>query len=170
MSGRRRLFGANSIQEDVAAPAASALARSHLPGGATVSHLPPPGFVLVDDRTLTRVQRRAIKQAHQLDCEYFRQNPLRLTRVRCAIDEETDTADLFPGRRAFVVVRQIRPGTHHKLFAFTQCDLVEAASSESAASELYDLMLEGEQREWSAKSKNRALDALLIAAPVQGKA
>ena len=135
-----------------------------------MAHVTRHGFELINDRELTRIQWQAIEQAHQVDCEYFRKNPLRLTRVRCAMDGETDTAVLFPGKRVFVVVRQIRPGAHHKLFAFTHSDLVEAAASESAASELYDLMLEGEQREWSAKAKRQALDELLAAAPVRGEA
>ena len=133
-------------------------------------HAPPPGFELIDGCKLTRLQRRAIKRAHKLDCDFFRQNPLRLTRVRRAVDGETEHVALFPGKRCFVVVREIAPAAHHGLYAFTDSDLVAAASSESAAAELYDLMLEDEQREWSAKSKQRALGELLAVAQVRGNA
>jgi hypothetical protein len=167
MSGRRRLLGANSFQEDVAAPAASALARSSLAGDA---HGPPPGLKPVDDRTLTRRQRRAIKRAQKLDRDFFRQNPLRLTRVRHVVDGEAEHAALFPGKRCFVVVRQIAPGAHHGLFVFTDCNLVEIASSESAAAEIYDLTLLVEQREWSNQAKQRTLGELLAVAPVRGEA
>jgi hypothetical protein len=163
MSGRRRLLGANSFQEDVAAPAASALARSHLTGGA---HVPPPGLKPVDNRKLTRLQRRAIKRAHKLDRDFFRRNPLRLTRVRRAVDGETEHAALYPDKRCFVVVRQTAPG----VFVFTDCNLVEIASSESVAAEIYELMLEDEQREWSTKAKQLALGEQLAVAPVHGEA
>jgi hypothetical protein len=131
---------------------------------------PPPGFELVDDRKLTRFQRRAIKRAHKLDCDFFRQNPFRLTRVRRAVDGETEYVAVFPGKRCFVVVRQVVAGAHHGLFAFTHSKLDEVASSESSAAELYDLMLQDEQREWSAKSKQRALGELLAVAHVRGSA
>jgi hypothetical protein len=135
-----------------------------------MTHVPPPGFELINDRELTRAQWQAIERAHQLDCEYFRQNPLRLTRVRRAFDGETEHAALFPGKRCFVVVRQVRPDAHHKLSAFTHSDLAEAASSESAASELYDLMLADEQWNWSTELKREALSELLAATPVRGEA
>jgi hypothetical protein len=63
---------------------------------------------------------------------------------------------------------QIVPGAHYGLFAITYSNLVEIASSESAPAELYDLMLE--QRDWSAKSKQRALGELLSVAPVRVEA
>jgi hypothetical protein len=134
------------------------------------SHAPPPGFELIDERKLTRLQRRAIKRAHKLDRHFFRQNPLRLTRVRRAVDGETEHAALYPDKLCFVVVRQIASGAHHGLFVFTDSDLVAAASSESAAAQVYEIMLGDEQREWSTKSKQRALGELLAVAPVQGSA
>jgi hypothetical protein len=116
-----------------------------------------------------------MKRAQKLDREFFRQNPLRLTRVRRAIDGETETAAHFPGKQCFVVVRQIGPGAYHGLFAFTDrnCNLAEVASSETVAAKVYDLMLEelgGKLQEWSTKAKQRASEGLLAAARVQGEA
>jgi hypothetical protein len=87
-----------------------------------------------------------------------------------AVDGETEHVALFPGKRCFVVVRQIAPGAHDGLFVFTDSDLVAAASSESAAAQVYDIMLGDEQREWSAKSKQRASGELFAATPVRGSA
>jgi hypothetical protein len=72
--------------------------------------------------------------------------------------------DAKTGKRASPIV----PGAHYGLFAITYSNLVEIASWESAPAELYDLMLE--QRDWSAKSKQRALGELLSVAPVRVEA
>ena len=134
------------------------------------SHVPPPGFELVDARALTRFQRRAIKRAHKLDYDFFRRNPLRLTRVRRGLDGETDETAFFPGKRCFAVVRQIAPGAYHALFAFADTDVAAAASSESTAAWLYDAMLGDQQRDWSTKAKDRALTEILVNMPVRGEA
>jgi hypothetical protein len=136
-------------------------------------HPPPPGFELIEDRKLTRHQRRAMKQAQKLDRKFFRQHPLRLTRVRRAIDGETELTAHFPGKKCFVVVRKIVPGAHHGLFAFADSNLDKVASSESVAAEIYDLMLGklgGELQDWSTKAKQQALDGLLATAPMRGEA
>jgi hypothetical protein len=169
--GRRRLPGANTLQENVAEAAAERLfVRSNLGGGVMISRIPPPGLALIDVRKLTRLQRRAIKRAHRLDCDFFRQNPLRLTRVRRAVDGETGTNVSFPGKQCFAVVRQVRPRAFHTLLGFTRTNLLEVASSESAAAKLYDQLLEADQREWAVKWKQQALGELLAFAPVRGSA
>jgi hypothetical protein len=129
-----------------------------------------PDFELIDGRKLPRVQRRALKLAHKLDREFFHQNPSRLTRVRYAVKGEAGVDDFFPDKQCVVVVRQVFPDAHHALFAFTDSDLVEVASSENTAAELYDLLLEDEQRGWAVKSKQRASDGLLAVAPARGEA
>jgi ribosomal protein L32E len=133
------------------------------------TYVPPPGLKLIDDRKLPRFQRRAIKRAKKLDREFFRQNPLRLTRVRRTVDGETGTA-VVQGKWSIAIVRQVHPGAYHTLLGFTDINLVEIASSESAAAQLYDLLLEIEQRGWAAKLKQQALGELLAFAPIAGRA
>jgi hypothetical protein len=135
------------------------------------SHLPPPGFGLIDDRKLRHLYRRVIKRAEKLDREFFRQNPLRLTRVRRALDGETGRI-AFPGRRAFVIVRQVRLGAHHKYLAFSFMNLAELAASEDAAARLYQQLMEGWQHNprLTQQEVNEMLAAALAAAPVQGRA
>jgi hypothetical protein len=69
-----------------------------------------------------------------------------------------------------VVVRQIRLGTHHKIFGFSNSELPAAFASESAAAEVYNLMLEDWQRDEVAKWKQQALGELLAIAPARGNA
>jgi hypothetical protein len=133
------------------------------------SYMPPPGLELIDDRRLPRFRRRAINRAKKLDRDFFRRNPLRLTRVRRTVDGETGTAAV-PGKWSIAIVRQVHPGAHHTLLGFTDINLVEIASSESAAAQLYDLLLESEQRGWAAKCKQQALGELLAFAPIGGRA
>src|SRR5262249_3463577 len=116
--------------ENVAAAAAERLfVRSNLGGRVMISRIPPPGLALIDVRKLTRLRRRAIKRAHKLDCDFFRQNPLRLTRVRRAVDGETETNVSFAGRQWFGAVRQVCPSAFHTLLGFTETNLLEVASS-----------------------------------------
>jgi hypothetical protein len=129
-----------------------------------------PNFEVIDGRKLPRFQHRALEKAHKLDREFFRQNPSRLTHVRYVVEGEAGTDDFFPGKQCFVVVRRTPSGAHHGLFAFTDSNLVEVTSSESAATDLYDLLLEDEQREWAFQSKQRALGELIAVAPVRGEA
>jgi hypothetical protein len=131
----------------------------------------PFGFGLIDNRKLRHLHRRVIKRAETLDREYFRENPLRLTRVRLALDGETGGI-AFPGRRAFVIVRQVRPGAHHKYLAFSLMNLAELASSEDAATRLYQQLMEGWQHDpkLTQQEVNEMLAAALAAAPVQGRA
>jgi hypothetical protein len=145
------------------------VARSKLEGRAmAMGATPLPGFKLIDPRKQTRRQRRANERAYRADCDFFRLHPLRLTRVRPALDGEPEHT--LPGKRCFVVVRQIRLGTHHKIFGFSNSELPAAFASESAAAEVYNLMLEDWQRDEVAKWKQQALGELLAIAPVRGNA
>ena len=131
----------------------------------------PPGFGLIDDRKLRHLYRRIIKRAEKFDRDFFRQNPLRRTWVRPALDGETGRI-AFPGRRAFVIVRQVRPGAHHKFLAFGFMNLAELAASEDAAARLYQLLMENWQRGpgLTQQEVNDMLAAALAATPVQGTA
>jgi hypothetical protein len=135
------------------------------------SQVPPPGFGLIDERKLRDLHRRVIKRAEKLDREFFRQNPLRLTRVRPALDGETGGI-AFPGRRAFVIVRRVRPGAHHKFLAFGFMKLAELAASEDTAARLYQQLKENWQHDpkLTQQEVNEMLAAALAATPVQGRA
>jgi hypothetical protein len=128
------------------------------------SHLTPTG-------KQRHLYRRVIKRAEKLDREFFRQNPLRLTRVRPVFDGETGRI-AFHGRRAFVVARQVRRGAHHKFLVFTFMNLAELAASEDAAARLYHQLVEGWQRDpgLTLREVNEKLAEALAAAPVQGRA
>jgi hypothetical protein len=129
----------------------------------------PEGFEPVENLKLPRFQRRAIKRATKLDREFFRQNPVRLTRVRRAVDGETGEVTV-PDKQSFVLVRLLDPGHYHKLLGFSDIDLVELASSENAASWLYEMFRAIKEHRQGATNSKRASKEKLEAAPAEGEA
>jgi hypothetical protein len=114
-------------------------------------------------------RRRANERAYEDDCKFFRQNPLRITRVRPAIDGEVE--HLFPGKPCFAVVRQLRPGSHFRVFVYINAgSMPPGVPSESFAAELFDQFLEDDQRAELEKLKQRETARLLEGAMPRGRA
>jgi hypothetical protein len=135
-------------------------------------HVPPPSGFEPDMHKLPRSVRRAFVlaagKALKSDRKFFQQNPLRLTRVRPAVDGEHYGRPSPAG--LLVVVRRVQPDGYHNLF-FNPADPsapLPDFSSERAAAEMYDLLLEPDQVERAERVKQQALAALLAAAPAVG--
>jgi hypothetical protein len=128
---------------------------------------PFPGFDPHRHR-MSPPERRANIRAYEDDCKFFDQHPLRLTRVRPAIDGEVE--HLEPGKRCFAIVRQRRPGTHHRIFVYLNAGSMPDFSSECFAAELFDMFLEDDQRSALEALKQHETARLLAGAVPKGRA